>query len=297
VTELEVAMVTLDVGRVVEIVQRLFGVTEGREGAREKEPARIGLQEHGAATAARDAYFTARPAEEATASWLALRERAARPSVVFVPTLRRLASDLIARHGAADRVEIVALEDALGIEAGELARAKVANLRVVREPLVEVVTAMPDEPSRRSLRDVVAARPRRAPRAEHLRKTRDLELPPVKTWRDLQICLLDGETVRLDGAGMYMRCSYQDLGFASTKSRKPLREWDVLVRTCVGEGLFDWKAFDTRWDVVRKYVSNVGKMLQGVFGIDEPPYEEPGSGVYRSKFRAREGVPVPVGGG
>ena len=32
------------------------------------------------------------------------------------------------------------------------------------------------------------------------------ELPPVKKWSELGVCLIDGETVRFDGAGKYVRC-------------------------------------------------------------------------------------------
>jgi hypothetical protein len=43
--------------------------------------------------------------------------------------------------------------------------------------------------------------------------------------------------------------------------------------------------------VARKQVSLLGLCLQALFGIDEPPYQEPWDGLYRSKFIARVGVP------
>jgi hypothetical protein len=53
-----------------------------------------------------------------TASWLSMREGASRAAVVLVPTMRRIASELAAEHGPLDKVEIVALEDALAVHGG-----------------------------------------------------------------------------------------------------------------------------------------------------------------------------------
>ncbi len=267
------------------------------EASASREPIAIGVQERTAAQGGpRDAFFAARPEREITRAWLALRERAPRAAVVLVPTLRRVEAELVAGHGDGDRVEIVALEDALGVEGDAIVRRKVARLRVVGPALETTATATEVAPANetgivaaRSLRDLSKRPPPRKTRRETLRKTRDLELPPIRTWRELGICLLEPDTVRLDGAGKYVVCTAHDLGFASTKgNRRLLREWEIVVRTCTGRGLFEWPKFDARWDVTRKYVSNVGLTLKGLFGIDEVPYEEPGDGVYRAKFRAWE---------
>ncbi len=100
---------------------RLVARTEG-EGS---EPIVLGAQEGvGAAVAVRDAFFASRPGEQLAGAWLGLRERATRRAVVFVPTASAVGAERMGRHGGEDRVEVVALEDAVGVgEGGGVVRA------------------------------------------------------------------------------------------------------------------------------------------------------------------------------
>jgi hypothetical protein len=114
----------------------------------------------------------------------------------------------------------------------------------------------------------------------------------LAAWRELRVCLLDATTVRFDGCGKYARFTALDLGLASRATHKPTRAWEVLAMTCDHGGAFTYTKFEKRFTVARKQVSLLGLRLQALFGIDEPPYQEPWSGVYRSKFIARVGLPA-----
>ena len=292
VSEAELETVRIDLDAVVKVVRRLFGVKGGLrlvppgEGERAGgEPIALGVQEGtGAGEPARDAFFAPRPATQLGGAWIGLRERAARRGIVLVPTASALGPERMARHASDDRVEIVALEDVIGVRDGGLVVAGTGGERAGTLP--EEARDAANDPGAPA-EDDGTRRPRRAP----LRKTRGIELPPVTKWSELRVCLLDGETVRFDGAGKYVRCTLHDLGMASKQNRKATRAWDVLVRTCVGEGRFEHRVFDRRWDVARRHVSDLGRKLQALFGIWEVPFEEPKGGEYRAKFRAREGVP------
>ena len=145
-------------------------------------------------------------------------------------------------------------------------------------------------------RSALAVRPNGVPKL--LRSgTRPLPLAPpfdalLAAWRELRVCLLDATTVRFDGCGKYARFTALDLGLASRATHKPTRAWEVLAMTCDHGGAFTYTKFEKRFTVARKQVSLLGLRLQALFGIDEPPYQEPWSGVYRSKFIARVGLPA-----
>ena len=297
--EQDVATVRLALSGLTATMRKLLSVrpsaghaTHATKGsARAREPIALGVQERRAfGEVPRDAFLALRPEDDATPAWLTLRERVSRPAVVFVPTARRIASEVLARHAAGDRVEIVALEDALVVKNGAIAlsaRAAGPALHVVRAAIAAPEVAPRDEEPRRG-----------GTRRDPLRKTRGLELPPVKKWRELRACLLDGETLRFDGAGKYARCSYQDLGFGMTSNRsKARRDWTIVIMVCEGDGILDWAKFDRKWDVARKYVSNVNKRMKELFGIDDDAFEQPKDGIYRSKFRARVGLPGEMGKG
>ena len=284
-----VATVVIRLASLATLIARQLGVRRAREdlphawGA-PAEPRLLGTQERASFEGAvRDVFLSLRPRAEVTVAWLALRERAARAALVIVPTARRLAPEVPARHGPMDRVEILALDDALTLKDGVVALgSRGAGLHAVR--------------AERAGNDTSEAAPdgtRLSPKKKHepMRKTRGLALPPIAKWRDLRVCLLEENTVRLDGGGKYARFTASELGLVWTSTHKPTRAWEALAMTCEHAGLFDYTKFDRRWDVVRRHVSDLGKRMQKLFAIDEPPYEPPCDGVYRAKFAARVGVP------
>lgn len=117
-------------------------------------------------------------------------------------------------------------------------------------------------------------------------KDTPLGVPPITAWSELRVCLVDGETVRLDGAGKYARLTYHDLGLANLKNRVATSTWKLLVLICEGE--VDWKKIAPSRETLRKHYSNLRKVLKGLFGIEDDPFVEH-EGDYRPRFRARVG--------
>ena len=286
VDESEVRTVHVRLEALQRMVMRLLAVRPGpselpraRAWGERPEPRRIGTRGgHGGAT--RDVFLSLRPRNELTRSWLALRERGARGVLVIVPTMRRLEEEVVATCTPIDDVEILALDEALTVRDGVVAAS--AGLRTIAAVTASNDAAAPERAAK--------AKPKPA-RHQPLRKTRGSELPPIRTWRDLRVCLVDEKTVRFDGGGKYARFTALDLGLASRATHKPTRAWAVLAMTCDHGGLFTYTKFEKRFTVARKQVSLLGLKLQALFGIDEPPFQEPWGGVYRSKFIARVGVP------
>jgi hypothetical protein len=291
-TDADVRTVVVRASALVQLTARLLGVARvphdlpATWGA-PTEPRAIGVEQRGAGGgASRDVFLSLRPEREVSAAWLALRERAARPALVVVTTTRRLDPELVARHGPMDRVELLALDQALALESGAVALTLAgAGMRALAPERatndVEGERAEEAEPKTR----------KKAAAHVPLRKTRGLALPPVATWRDLRVCLVNPTTVRFDAGGKYARFTAAQLGLASGTTQKPTRAWMVLAMTCDHGGLFTYVKFDKRWGVVRRCVSRLGLRMQELFGVEEPPFERPWNGTYRAKFIARVGVP------
>jgi hypothetical protein len=198
--------------------------------------------------------------------------------------MRRVAPEIASAHGPLDEVEILSLGDALAVRDGAIAPSlRDAGLRAIR-----AVGASNDRSKGKEQGE--KAKPKRS-RPAQLRSTSGGELPPIRAWRELQVCLVKTDTVRLAGAGKYGLFTALDLGLASRTTHRVTRAWTVLAMTCDHGGAFTYTKFEKRFSVARKHVSILGLRLQALFGIDEPPFEEPWSGVYRSKFIARVGVP------
>ncbi|MGO8992392.1 MAG: hypothetical protein ACLQVI_03625 [Polyangiaceae bacterium] len=292
----DVRTLVIRLASLTRLIARHFGVRRAREELPQGtpgwgapgEPRLLGTQERAALEGAvRDVFLSLRPRVEVTDAWLALRERAARAALVIVPTMKRLGPELPARHGPMDRVEILALDDALTVREGIVT----AGLRGAGMSAMRAERAGNDTSGAKQAAAGAQVATGKKKKSEPLRKTRGLALPPIAKWRDLRVCLLDGDTVRLDGGGKYARFTASELGLVWTSTHKPTRAWEVLAMTCEHGGLLDYKKFDSRWDVVRRHVSDLGKRMQALFGVHEPPFEEPRDGVYRAKFVARVGVP------
>ena len=208
-TEDDVRTMVVRLDALVRMITRHLAVRPGafevpRAWGAPGEPRLIGTQAHAAPPGTtRDVFLALRPHAELSRSWLALRERGARATVVLVPTMRRVAPELASAHGPLDLVEILALDETLAARDGVIA----PRTRDAQKHTIAAASASNDaSPAAR-------AKPKPA-RHEPLRKARGLELPPIRAWRELRVCLLDATTVRFDGCGKYARFTALDLGLA-----------------------------------------------------------------------------------
>jgi hypothetical protein len=179
-----------------------------------------------------------------------------RPMLVLAPTARIVTPALRAQHGptAWSRVEVLA--ETLVARGQKLARQDVEG----------------PPPSTRT----------RAPassRTEAVKgRTKGLPAPVVriegaKKWRDVQLYLVDGHTLRVDVARESRRCTYVDFGLAHAKNRRPLKEWQLLVAVCEGGGSFKWRPFGDH-TAVQKVVSRLRARLKSIFGLRESPFAQ-----------------------
>ncbi len=209
VTVDSLARVQVSVAGVAALLRKLFAIVGApaipkRVGG---EPIVLGAQDRRAfGEGTRDAFLAMDPASDAFAPWLALRDRAARGAVVFVASSRGLAPELLGRYAVGDRVEIVLLEDALVVRGGAIAltaRAAGPPLRVVAGGArgADADDAIAKDATREEALAAMTAPRGERRRRKALRKTKALDLPPITVWSELRVCLVDGETVRLDGAG------------------------------------------------------------------------------------------------
>jgi hypothetical protein len=98
-------------------------------------------------------------------------------------------------------------------------------------------------------------------------------LPTAKSWRDVTLALVDGETVSVRIGDRFQRLSYIDLGLVTGDTRKMTVQWRLLVACCEGNGTFRWKQFGS-FEAAKQVVSRLRKALKAAFGIDDNPFEE-----------------------
>jgi hypothetical protein len=220
----------------------------------------------GSDASARDVFLAIPTAPDRLALWLATRAHAARPSTVFIATADLLSPDLFTRHAPGAHVELARLDDLLRVRDNALALAP--RLRIVRAPAAAPAPAPAPSPARPG-----------APRA----------LPPLSTWRDLRIYLVDGETVLLQIGDARSRRSYVDFGLASKANRKARKPWRLLVAICEGSGKFTWRNFGD-FDVAKRLVADLRIVLRRELGLADDPFEPFTAAGWRAKFTA---FPVP----
>ena len=104
----------------------------------------------------------------------------------------------------------------------------------------------------------------------------------AKTWREVKIKLVDGETILVDIAGNYQRLTYVDLGLAGTRNRKPVKAW-ALLRACC-------EARDVPLERLRRVrereaiVTRLRRAMCTAFGMDDDPFEKFS---YKDQWRTR----------
>jgi hypothetical protein len=238
------------------IVRRELRVEEPRRAAREGiEPLYVG--EQGAAHP-RDVFLELHPRAPSLPAFLALREHAPRPTVLLVPSLSTLSSELVTAHATGAKVEIDALDDALHVRGGRVRAAP--RLRSAKPPP----------------RASAAADDRRAEPASTL-------VPRARRWADLCILAIDKHTILVKVGLRRQRLTAVDLGLAGKNSRKATKVWTVLLLICAGSGEFRWNELGT-FENAKVHVTKLRHALSAAFGIDDDPFHD---FTYEQGWRAR----------
>jgi hypothetical protein len=213
-------------------------------------------------------------ATSAQAAQLALAH--ARPMLVLVPTARVLTAAVRAQHGPGAFTRVEVLAETLVVRGQKLARQDAGD------PPASTRTRAPVS----SRTAPVKERPKGLPAMV-------LRIAGAKKWRDVQLYLVDGHTLRVDVAGEARRCTYVDFGLAHAKNRKPLKEWLVLAAVCEGGGSFQWRPFGDH-PAVQKVVSRLRARLKAIFGLRETPFAQFSfHHGWRARFRAYPEPPEP----
>jgi hypothetical protein len=220
-------------------------------------------------------------ATSAQASHLALSH--ARPMLVLVPTARVLTPALRAQHGPGAFTRVEVLAETLVVRGQKLARQDAGDPPASTRARAPVSSrGAPASPPAAA----VKARPKGLPAMV-------LRIQGAKKWRDVQLYLVDGHTLRVDVAGEARRCTYVDFGLAHAKNRKPLKEWLVLAAVCEGGGSFQWRPFGDH-PAVQKVVSRLRARLKAIFGLRETPFAQFSfHHGWRARFRAYPEPPEP----
>ncbi len=185
-------------------------------------------------------------------------------ALLLVPTARAVTARHREKHGPGRYLCVEVLEEALTVRRGKLARAG------------------------QGPPDALAAS--RSPRASIAR------IPGVLRWNQVRICLVNQRTLRIDVPGKSIRVTYVDLGMAHGSTREPTRPWEVLVELCEQHGYFKTRRFGSA-DATKKVLSRLRKELQGIFGLDDDPFEPyRGNTGWRARFQARPDLPDGLSG-
>ena len=257
-TEAECAGVAIDVRALSNALAELFGAEAVGMKARAVAP----LEKLGEARtngSARDVFLVRRPSDRALANALSLRERAARRTLVLVPTARDLAGDLAAQYGPGGKVELVILEDVLAVRKTGLV-------------LREAEKASEEEAAtRRSVRRKVV---------------RELSIPKPDKWEDLRIHKVSESIVSIHVGRLHARCTYADLGMVDGRTRAPSVAWELLITLCESYG---WCAPRGASNRNKLRLTKLRDALQRAFGLNDDPFRpyEKRAG-WRARFQATD---------
>ena len=197
---------------------------------------------------ARDLFWARTPRDTDLAAFCARRERVKRRTLVLVPTGRHVSLELAARYASGERVEVLALTDALEIRDGEIA------LRETREsPAPRVSTSAPSATGRAT--DLAA-------------------LLGVTRWEDIRLIPVDDQTLRIEAKGQTLLRSFAELGFVDgrTKDARPVSGWHLLLLLC-HKGVLrpsEYAEFGKKWGA-KKGIEEMRKRLCAAFGLAEDP--------------------------
>jgi hypothetical protein len=264
----DLAQAKLDVRQVVSAIRSAYRVegtapTWGTSAPIPPDPVCLGEERVESRT--RDVFLALRPNRALLAAFLEARERAARGTLVLVPTARALGAEVGTRNAAGAHVEVEVLADAIAVRGGKVTRT--SRLR-----LVEAAPPAPEEP-----------KPLRKPRV-HVTGGLAAEIGAA-TWRDVKITAIDGHTLRIQCGKVTIRRTYIDLGFGGA-NREPLEKWRLVMAICAGHGSFRWKQFG-EFTTAKNAVSVVQRLLKKAFGLpDNPIHRYRGGLAWQAKFFA-----------
>lgn len=182
---------------------------------------------------------------------------------ILLPCARSLSAAVRDQHGPGRIIEVEALEESLRVVDGRLARAG------VRAPDAPDVTVAPQ-----------------------VREAAPLRIPGAPRWNVVVIARVDANTVYVSVPGRSLRCTYSDLGMAHRSTRKPLRQWEMLLDLCDEGGVFVGRRYG-KADATKKVISRLSSALGEIFGLRESAFHRyvRGEG-WRTRFRA---LPYPEG--
>jgi hypothetical protein len=231
-----------------------------------EEPVHLGEQVHEGRV--RDVFFARRPAAPALGALLAARRGHPRATLVLVPTSRGVDPEMLGA-GPRAHVEIAALTERLVVRDGRIAAA--LALRIVK--------GAPAAPAN-------DAAPKRVAR-EHLpRPARWNEVTLYRTEDDAE------DAVGVEIGRRHAKLTAADLGLSDSRTRAPVRAFDLLKRICDGNGAFDTRPWGNK-ENGRKIVSELRRALGDAFGIEEPAIARYSYGTrsWKTKFRALAAPP------
>lgn len=100
-----------------------------------------------------------------------------------------------------------------------------------------------------------------------------IEVPPGTTWNQIQIYLVDGETVAIRVPGRRpARYTYQALGMAHARTARPTKKWAIMEALCEGYGHMAWAGITRSFGAFKEQVSGLRTLLQNLIGISADPF-------------------------
>ena len=208
------------------------------------------------AASSRDVFWAGSPRDTDLAAWCARRERAARGTLVLVPTAKFVSLEVAARFAPGDLVEVRAVGDLIEVRDGKLSlRAGEARSSDLPRP------SPAPAPAASAAAPGIAA------------------LLGVTRWEAIRITVVDSHTVRIEANGKTLLRTFVELGFVDGRKREivtPTTAWPLFLLFCkmkrlkpsayTSEGNSRNKPFG-----VKKAIERIGVALRAAFGLEEHP--------------------------
>jgi hypothetical protein len=133
-------------------------------------------------------------------------------------------------------------------------------------------------------------RHRRAPREEEpearpagLRAAERDERARRKEWSDIEVSVIDGHTIRVQGGKSTLRLSFLDVGFGGA-DRNPIDKWRVVEAAVAGGGIFRGNRSGA-YESARNAVCVAQNLLKEAFGLPDNPFHRHKRGLgWKAKF-------------
>jgi hypothetical protein len=199
----------------------------------------------------RDVFWAGRPRETDLGAWCARRERAARATLVLVPTAEHVPLEVAARFLPGELVCVRALADLLCVRDGRLA------LREEEEDSAED-TERADEAKVAPGQTGIAA------------------LLGATRWEEIRITVIDAHTVKIEANGKSVLRTFVELGFVDGRKREfvtPTTSWTLFVLFCKKGRLkpSEYATLEKKAYGVKKMIARMGAALRASFGLAEHP--------------------------